>query len=104
MRPLTLGPVTSLSGEVRLPGSKSISNRALLLASLADGRTRLDNLLEGDDTRFMRDALETLGIRTFDDGGSLTVEASTARWSPTAAVPTCTSAWPAPHCARWPRP
>ena len=74
MRPLTLGPVTSLSGDVRLPGSKSISNRALLLASLANGRTRLDNLLEGDDTRFMRDALETLGISTFDDGESLAVE------------------------------
>ena len=62
MNALTLQPIESLSGEVYLPGSKSISNRALLLASLAHGETRLSNILESDDTRFMLDALGALDI------------------------------------------
>ena len=74
MRPLTLDPVASLSGEVRLPGSKSISNRALLLAAMADGRTRLANLMQGDDTRVMLDALASLGIECCAEGDNLVVE------------------------------
>ncbi|HEY5638350.1 MAG TPA: 3-phosphoshikimate 1-carboxyvinyltransferase [Burkholderiales bacterium] len=50
------------TGTVRLPGSKSISNRALLLAALARGETRLDGLLEADDTRVMIEALGQLGV------------------------------------------
>ena len=73
MRPLTLDPVASLSGDVHLPGSKSISNRALLLAAMAEGRTRLVNLLHGDDTRVMLDALAALGIDVVRDGDDLTV-------------------------------
>ncbi|MGX5914082.1 3-phosphoshikimate 1-carboxyvinyltransferase [Aliidiomarina sp. Khilg15.8] len=49
-------------GVVQLPGSKSIANRALLLAALAQGRTRLHNVLDSDDTRHMRDALRRLGL------------------------------------------
>ncbi len=52
------------SGVVALPGSKSISNRALLLAALAQGQTTLTGLLESDDTRVMRDALAKLGVVT----------------------------------------
>ena len=74
MQPLTLDPVNSLSGDVRLPGSKSISNRALLLAAMAEGRTRLQNLLYGDDTRVMLDALATLGINLAPDGEDLVIE------------------------------
>ena len=74
MRPLTLDPLSSLSGDVRLPGSKSISNRALLLATMAKGQTRLVNLLQGDDTRVMLDALATLGIRIVEENGDLTVD------------------------------
>ena len=74
MRPLTLDPVNSLSGDVRLPGSKSISNRALLLAAMAEGRTRLVNLLHGDDTRVMLDALAALGIGIVRDGGEVAVD------------------------------
>ncbi len=48
---------------MRLPGSKSISNRMLLLAALARGTTRLARLLDSDDTRVMRGALEALGVR-----------------------------------------
>ena len=49
-------------GAVRLPGSKSISNRMLLLAALAEGETELCGLLESDDTARMREALEALGV------------------------------------------
>ena len=45
-----------------LPGSKSISNRTLLLAALASGTTRLFGLLDADDTAHMLDALRTLGV------------------------------------------
>nr|HNH51038.1 3-phosphoshikimate 1-carboxyvinyltransferase [Nitrosomonas sp.] len=49
-------------GTVKLPGSKSISNRVLLLAALAQGDTLVQNLLVSDDTRHMLDALKMLGI------------------------------------------
>ncbi len=49
-------------GHVRLPGSKSISNRVLLLAALADGETEIRDLLASDDTERMLDALKTLGV------------------------------------------
>ncbi len=51
-----------------LPGSKSISNRVLLLAALADGATLIDGLLDADDTRVMRAALGQLGIATEQAG------------------------------------
>ncbi len=62
MNCLELGPRTRAFGEVQLPGSKSISNRVLLLAALSVGDTLIDNLLDCDDTRVMITALETLGI------------------------------------------
>ena len=60
---LDLAPVSRAAGELRLPGSKSISNRTLLLAALAEGTTKLRALLDSDDTRVMREALATLGVR-----------------------------------------
>jgi len=59
---LDLPPLLSAQGTVRLPGSKSISNRVLLLAALADGETEVRDLLESDDTARMLDALKTLGV------------------------------------------
>jgi len=59
---LSLMPVQGAQGEIVLPGSKSISNRALLLAALAPGQTRLQGLLDADDTRVMQAALRTLGV------------------------------------------
>ena len=50
---LDLPPLDAASGTVQLPGSKSISNRVLLLAGLAQGRTRIHDLLDSDDTRVM---------------------------------------------------
>lgn len=58
---LDLPPLTAAGGRVRLPGSKSISNRVLLLAGLSEGRTRVLDLLDSDDTRVMLDALVALG-------------------------------------------
>ena len=60
---LELKPARRASGTVRLPGSKSISNRVLLLAALARGETEVHGLLDADDTRVMIDALRLLGVR-----------------------------------------
>ena len=59
---LTLSPIQKISGEVILPGSKSLSNRILLLSMLAEGQTEIKNLLDSDDIRRMVEALEKLGI------------------------------------------
>ena len=74
MQQLTLAPATALSGEVSIPGSKSISNRALLLAAQASGRTRIQNLLESDDTERMLTALAALGIQVSQSGDEYLVE------------------------------
>jgi 3-phosphoshikimate 1-carboxyvinyltransferase len=58
---LDLPPLKSAAGTVRLPGSKSISNRVLLLAGLAEGTTVIHDLLASDDTRVMLEALRALG-------------------------------------------
>jgi 3-phosphoshikimate 1-carboxyvinyltransferase len=59
---LDLAPATHASGTVRLPGSKSISNRFLLLAALAEGETAIRDLLLSDDVERMLEALKALGI------------------------------------------
>ena len=58
-----LQPALSARGQVDLPGSKSLSNRYLLLAALCSGVTELHGLLESDDTAVMLDSLERLGVR-----------------------------------------
>lgn len=60
---LDLAPLSHASGTVRLPGSKSISNRTLLLAALSEGVTDIRDLLASDDTDRMLEALQTLGVR-----------------------------------------
>lgn len=62
MTALALGPWRRAAGTVRLPGSKSISNRVLLLAALAEGETEVRGLLDAEDTRVMREALAKLGV------------------------------------------
>ncbi|CUX97432.1 3-phosphoshikimate 1-carboxyvinyltransferase [Candidatus Hoaglandella endobia] len=59
---LTINPIKHVDGTLNLPGSKSISNRALLLAAQASGTTRLTNLLDSDDVRHMLTALGQLGV------------------------------------------
>ncbi|ABN90360.1 bifunctional prephenate dehydrogenase/3-phosphoshikimate 1-carboxyvinyltransferase [Burkholderia pseudomallei] len=73
MEHLDLGPFSHAQGTVRLPGSKSISNRVLLLAALAEGETTVTNLLDSDDTRVMLDALTKLGVKLSRDGGTCVV-------------------------------
>ena len=65
---LVLAPIRRVRGTVKLPGSKSISNRILLLAALAQGETRIRDLLESDDTHVMLEALRQLGITCTNEG------------------------------------
>src|SRR6266508_424221 len=60
---LDLDPIARVQGTVKMPGSKSISNRVLLLAALSEGETRVESLLDSDDTRVMLEALTRLGVR-----------------------------------------
>ena len=72
---ITIGPFKRAQGSIVLPGSKSISNRALLLAALASGTTTLKNLLDADDTQIMRNALRQLGLSVTDQANHIcTVE------------------------------
>jgi 3-phosphoshikimate 1-carboxyvinyltransferase len=66
MDSIELKPAAGAAGRVRLPGSKSISNRVLLLSALAAGETEILGLLDADDTRVMREALALLGV-SFSD-------------------------------------
>ncbi len=71
---LDIPPLSSAGGHVRLPGSKSISNRVLLLAALSEGPTTVNDLLDSDDTRVMLAALRQLGCAIDDLGpGSVRV-------------------------------
>ncbi|EJL79142.1 bifunctional 3-phosphoshikimate 1-carboxyvinyltransferase/cytidylate kinase [Variovorax sp. 2RAF20] len=70
---LDLPPLAGAAGTVRLPGSKSISNRVLLLAALASGTTTIHDLLDSDDTRVMLDALRALGCGIDPAGSALRI-------------------------------
>ena len=63
-----------VSGTVRLPGSKSISNRVLLLAALCEGQTTVRDLLDSDDTRVMLQALRQLGCGVVVDGTTAVID------------------------------
>jgi len=77
---IELGPLHRAAGTVRLPGSKSISNRVLLLAALASGETEVGGLLDADDTRVMLDALSALGVRISRKDPVLFVEGARGRF------------------------
>jgi 3-phosphoshikimate 1-carboxyvinyltransferase len=70
---LDLPPLASAGGTVTLPGSKSISNRVLLLSALCVGTTTLHDLLDSDDTRVMLDALRTLGCSVTQGRDQVTI-------------------------------
>src|SRR5262245_17835122 len=68
---LAIEPITQpFDAVVELPGSKSYSNRALLVAALAHGRSEIIRALFSDDTRYMHRALEALGVRVRADEAS----------------------------------
>ena len=79
---LELAPLAHARGTVALPGSKSITNRALLLAALARGTTRLAGVLDADDTARMIDALRALGVQLEpgDRAGAWTVAGAAGRF------------------------
>ncbi len=62
MQSLTLQPISKVAGSVQIPGSKSLSNRILLLAAMASGETTITNLLDSDDIRRMLESLTILGV------------------------------------------
>ncbi|HVR50372.1 MAG TPA: bifunctional 3-phosphoshikimate 1-carboxyvinyltransferase/cytidylate kinase, partial [Pseudorhodoferax sp.] len=70
---LDLPPLQGAAGTVALPGSKSISNRVLLLAALSAGQTVVRDLLDSDDTRVMLAALAQLGCTITREGNSVTI-------------------------------
>jgi 3-phosphoshikimate 1-carboxyvinyltransferase len=70
---LDLPPLRAIAGTVRVPGSKSISNRALLLAGFAAGTTSISGLLHSDDTHVMLEALKQLGCRIEGDADAIVV-------------------------------
>jgi 3-phosphoshikimate 1-carboxyvinyltransferase len=73
MEQLTLPAAHSANGSITLPGSKSISNRTLLLAALSTGSTQVFNLLASDDTARMLEALEKLGVELVNTSTGLLV-------------------------------
>ena len=71
---LDIPALSSVTGHIHLPGSKSISNRVLLLAALSRGRTKVHDLLESDDTTAMLTALRQIGCVIEQHGDSLTID------------------------------
>jgi 3-phosphoshikimate 1-carboxyvinyltransferase len=70
---LSLFPIRSINGTLALPGSKSLSNRALLLAMLAQGTTVLENVLDAEDVHHMLDTLQKLGVSCSQTADTVTI-------------------------------
>lgn len=70
---LDLPPLATAAGSVQLPGSKSISNRVLLLAALSEGTTEVHDLLASDDTRVMLDGLRQIGCGVQQTGSTVRI-------------------------------
>ena len=83
---LDLPPLTGASGTVTLPGSKSISNRVLLLSALCEGTTVVHDLLDSDDTRVMLQALRKLGCGVELQGTAVSITGLGGRTWPTEAI------------------
>lgn len=100
---LDLPALDSANGTVSLPGSKSISNRVLLLAALSQGTTTIHDLLDSDDTRVMLAGLKQLGCSISPDvvtpAGPLRSQASAVSCRP-ALRPRYSWAMPVRPCAR----
>ncbi len=89
--PYEVQPVTGpVSGSVRPPGSKSLTNRALVVAALARGESRLTNVLDSQDTRVMLESCRRLGVAVEHDPAACTVK-----------VPGCGGRFPASQADLW---
>lgn len=73
LQPMTVEPVKSLSGEITVPGDKSISHRSIMLGSIASGRTVITNFLRGEDNFSTMNAFRSMGVRIEDNGTAVTV-------------------------------
>jgi 3-phosphoshikimate 1-carboxyvinyltransferase len=80
--PQKIGTQTALAGKIALPGSKSITNRVLLIAALAQGRSHISGALKSDDTTYMARALRQLGVTVEDAGDTDFVVTSTGTLMP----------------------
>lgn len=85
MQKLKLNKLTKAEGSVTLPGSKSLTNRALLLSALSEGTTELKGVLRSDDTARMLEALQALGVNLSVDGDNVSVEGLGGGFKPEAA-------------------
>ena len=79
---MTVHSARSVDFKARVPGSKSLTNRFLLLAALAEGRSRITRPLESDDTRYMRQALADIGVTVACDGQDWVVNGHSKWHSP----------------------
>ena len=70
----------SIDGEINIPGSKSLTNRALILAAVANGTSTLAGILKSDDSYWCIDALNKLGIKTELEGDTITVHGNNGVW------------------------
>jgi 3-phosphoshikimate 1-carboxyvinyltransferase len=71
-----------IDAVVSVPGSKSLTNRALVVSSLAEGKSRLSNVLHSDDTRYMMSHLRTLGISLQSPDDQVEIEGLGGNFSP----------------------
>ncbi len=85
MSRLTVFPGHPLRGEINLPGDKSISHRAALLAAMAEGESRIEHFLDSGVTRALLNALQQVGVAWQLDGETLTVQGQPWR-NPSAAL------------------
>lgn len=86
--PLLIQPVNGpVTGLIRPPGSKSLTNRALIVAAMADGESQLHGVLDSTDTRVMIDSLRRLGLKIEHDtaGSQLTITGHGGRFPETKA-------------------
>ena len=73
MSSLEIAPLSTLDHTVSVPGSRSVTNRALICAALAEGTSRLKGWLDSDDTVAMRDGLGRMGVEVVENGEDLLV-------------------------------
>jgi 3-phosphoshikimate 1-carboxyvinyltransferase len=76
---IEIPPRSTIDAKIRLPGSKSLSHRALIAAGLATGNSRLTGVLDCEDTRFTIRALERMGVSITENGGALEIEGIAGR-------------------------
>src|SRR5258708_25362661 len=82
---ISISPVAHpICGTIRPPGSKSLTNRALVVAALAEGQSRLTGVLDSQDTRVMVESLRRLGINLKHDPAAATIVIDGCRATPPA--------------------